>query len=86
MTIINNLKKFFQHHTSIKGRILEVTIKRYYVIPEYERMTDDEIYNDWFVRHTSNSSHAYRDASSIGDGTPIAHKMLSTEDINSIED
>ena len=72
MTIIENREEFFKHHKKEGGRILEVTIKRYYVIPSGESMSTEDIKKEWFEEY-ANQSHAYKDASRIGGGDKVVN-------------
>lgn len=86
MIAIQNLKKFFRHHTMSKGRILEVNVKQYYIIEGYESMSDEEIKEEWFVKFKG-QSHAYRDGSLIhGADHLISAHSLSIEEINKLPD
>ena len=63
-SLITDMDEFAAEHKKKGGRVLEVTQKVYYVIPEYEGMSTEEIKEEWFVKFNGRS-HAYKDASKI---------------------
>lgn len=86
MNIIMNTKKFFAHHISNGGRVLKVTVNEYYIIESYERMSNEEIEDQWFIKFNG-QSHAYRDNSILGGQKEIIGvHSLSIEDVDKMPD
>lgn len=46
-------------------KVMEVTVKKYYVTYPHEPLSDEQLKNEWFGTHL-NRNHAYKDASHIG--------------------
>ncbi len=60
--VINDFDVFVKNY---KGRVLEVTKKTYYILPEGETRSIEEIKQDWFVDYAGRG-HAYKDGSELG--------------------
>ena len=70
MTIINDFDGFVDAHKKEGGVVLEVTQKIYYAIPSYNSLPLEELKKEWF-EDFKNRSHAYKDASQIGQKVDI---------------
>ncbi len=84
MNIINKgrLNKFFQHTINEGGRVIEVNMKTYYVIPAGDSISNERIKTEWFEKFPLASSHAYRDGCKIGGAEIIEEiKFLTLEEV-----
>jgi len=58
-------------------KVIEVTVKKYYVTYPHEPLTDEQLKKEWFGDFL-NRSHAYKDASHIGGADELVDiKFLS---------
>lgn len=86
MNIISNTKRFFAYHINNGGRILKVTVNEYYIIEPYEKMSKEEIEEQWFVKFNG-QAHAYRDTSLLsGKKEIIKVESLNLKDIEEMPD
>jgi len=46
-------------------KVIEVTVKKYYITYPHEPLTDEQLKKEWFGTHL-NRNHAYKDSSHIG--------------------
>jgi len=64
-------------------KIIEATIKKTFITYPHERLTNQQIIDEWFGTHL-NRSHAYKDGSHVGGADElVTAKFLNLKDLNS---
>jgi hypothetical protein len=82
--IIKDKKVGFKHFLKKKCKVIEVTIKQYYITYPHEPLTEEQIKNEWFGTHL-NKSHAYKDGSHVGGADEVVEvKFLTKDDLKTI--
>lgn len=84
-SVIYNKKDFFKASLEKGCKVMEVTVKQYYVTYPNEKMTEQHIKQQWFGEEKLNSSHAYRDGSHIGGADELVDiKFISNETLDEV--
>ena len=71
MAQISDMQEFFDSMKAQGAKVMEVTVKKYYVTYPHEPLTEDQLKVDWFGVQHFHKSHAYRDSSHIGNADQI---------------
>jgi len=79
MTLITDRKEFFKQALKDNCKVMEVTIKKYYVTYPHESLTEEEIEKEWFGDFL-NRSHAYKDGSHIGNADKLVEVKFFKKD------
>jgi len=80
--VIKSKEKYFSHILKNKGKVMEVTIKKYYATYPHEHLSEEQLKEQWFGEEKLNDSHAYRDGSHIGNADVLVEvKFLSKKDL-----
>lgn len=83
MQTITNLKEFFRESIKKKCKVIEVTVKQYYVTYEKEIGDTEYFKKDWFEKHGLDDHHAYRDNSRVKNAQKIVSiDFLTLENID----
>ena len=82
MSGVKSKEEFFKHILKKKGKVMVVTVKKYYATYPNEHLTEEQLREDWFGKERLNCSHAYRDGSHIGNGDEIVEvKFITLKDL-----